>query len=311
MAPKVKKNLKDTKSGNNASAAAHKRFGKNLIRHTPDNVGHFLWITRKDKCQKEKGLLALERIAKSRTKDNCEALAKMQNYISEESATIHLANDYLTGSCVDDKFLKHLHAEGADFLKAAEFLDKKHGGDKKKDDAAKHVQARADFLTKLPDEQLGNLKQLILDSARAYLLGTSILEQKALQDHPNLWHENIVLEHQKGDAGSFQKSGKSSKLLSWQEEVAKKNVKDHEPRNAKKIPTRSDDSDGEQSEDSEKEVSKKNKKSEDSGSSSSSASSSDDSKKKKKKKKGKSDSKKRNKDKKSKKKDKKGKKAKS
>jgi hypothetical protein len=260
MAPKAKS--KQNKSiYDNTSAASFRRFGKNVLRHTPDARGNSLWILKKGP-QKERGLLSAKHIASSRTSANSEALCKLHNFISEEAASVHVSNSYLGDVNWGKDFMAYLRDKGADYLESCKFLNKHHADEKKKDDAEDHVKKYMKFLTDMNEDKVQALQQMVQDSSRLYILGTSMLEQHALITCPDAWNGNVDTKHQKGDYKDFVKKGSASKLEAWIVSLAQKNVKEHEPYK-KSLAVRDDASDGE--------VSDSDKSKDSSGSSSSSS----------------------------------------
>ena len=260
------------------SASNFKRYGKHMLRHCPDKRGNFLWVLKKGP-QKDRGYLQSNCIAQSRDKDNCEAIRKLQNYLSETGATISLGLDYLSGSNAGDALQTLLQkAEGTKFVEAMKFFNRHDAEDKKKDEAEDHAKACINFLEKVSAEDLKTIQQAALDSARVYGMSMCLLEFKALVEKPEAWNSKIVGDQQKGDYKSFQKKGTLSTLRAWIASAATKLIKDHDPVKSAHLAKRDDMSEGENSSE---------EKNGSASSSSSSSSSSDKKKGKKYKKKGK------------------------
>ncbi|CAE7388210.1 unnamed protein product [Symbiodinium natans] len=228
--PKPFKHAGKGGGGKSSQVASFRRFGKNLLRHGPDSHGNFLWILRKGP-QSEQSVLSGKNIATSRTAENCEALRKLSNYISEECATIHVGVSYLQEDIGLD-FLKYMKDQGSDFLAACEFLNKKSEGEKAADQVERHVKAYLGFLQKLPDERRQQCRRLALHAARLYVLSTSFLEQAALVQFPSKWHKNVITKNQHEKAKAFVRSGDEKHLKAWIGAVAADNLK--QQRDAKK-----------------------------------------------------------------------------
>ena len=224
---------KGGKGGASSAVASFKRFGKHLLRHGPDSHGNFLWILRQGP-QTEQAILSGKHIAESRTADNCEALRKLQNYISEECATISVGVSYLQEDMGLD-FLKYLKRDGADFLTACDFLNRKSESVKEEDQVDRHVKHYFDFLQKLPNERRQQCRRLALHAARLYALSTSFLEQAALVQYPSKWNSSVETKEQHDKSKAFLRNGDDKHLKAWLRAAATTNVK--RQREAKKNAT--------------------------------------------------------------------------
>ena len=213
-------------SGKSNAVPSYKRFGKNLLRHGPDPHGNFLWVLRQGP-QSEQALLSSKHIATSRTPENCEALRKFQNYISEECATVSIGLSYLQTDMGLD-FLQYIKEDGNDFLKACDFLNKKSDGTKEADKVDRHVKNYLDFLQKLPNERGQQCRRLALHAARLYTLSTSLLEQAALVQYPSKWHASVLTKEQHEKCKAFARNGDDKHLKAWLRAVAADNVQDNQ-----------------------------------------------------------------------------------